>query len=156
MAKVSVKYISVWDGDEIVTDAELVEETGEIVNIETVDIGNDYNACEGEFIEFPSGERGRVVEYNGSYYLYSTLHSKLSTLLDAVLGDLSEFGAEGYPYYLEQALKANTGESEAFDRLFDIIHQVIADLEEFQSENVLAYRDWLNQLENIVKKDEWE
>ena len=94
MAKVSVKYISIWDGDEIVTDAELVEETGEIVNIETVDIGNDYNACEGEFIEFPSGERGRVVEYNGPMYLYSTLHSKLSTLLDAVLGDLA-VGAEG-------------------------------------------------------------
>ncbi|QUH22068.1 hypothetical protein [Alkaliphilus sp. B6464] len=49
-AIISVEYISVWDGDEIETNAKVDLETGEIVFIETVDISNEYNACEKEFI----------------------------------------------------------------------------------------------------------
>jgi hypothetical protein len=73
-----VKYISIWDEDEIVTDAKLNSETGEIVDIETTDISNEYNSCEGEFIEYPSGERDKVVESNGKYFLYSTLYNKMT------------------------------------------------------------------------------
>jgi len=72
MAKlIPVKYISIWDGDEIVTNARLNPGTGEVVDIETVDISNEYNTCEGDYVEYTSGERVKVLSNNGEYFINS-------------------------------------------------------------------------------------
>lgn len=149
-ALLPVKYISIWDSDEIVTDAKLNSETGEIIDIETVDIGNDYNTCEGEFIEYPSGERAEVIVSNGSYFLYSTFHNKLINLIDAILGDLREFNSEGYPVYHKQVKKTNTGDSEGLYDLLDIARQMIDDLVDYQSENAPIYRKQLEEMTNDI------
>lgn len=86
MAKlISVKYISIWDGDEIVTNARFNPETGEVVDIETVDISNEYNTCEGEYVEYPSGERVKVLSNNGKHFIPSVFCQKLLDLANAVL-----------------------------------------------------------------------
>lgn len=87
MAKlIPVKYISIWDGDEIVTNARLNLETGEVVDIEAVDISNEYNTCEGEYVEYPSGEREKVLSNNGKYFIPSVFCQRLLDLANAVLG----------------------------------------------------------------------
>lgn len=150
MTKIPVLYISIWDGDEIVTKATLIEETGEVTDIEAVDIGNAYNTCEGEFIEYPSGERVPVLESGDSYFLASVIHQQLIDLLDAIIGDLREFESEGYPTYLKQMKKANTGDSEGLYDLLDVVGQILEDLEEHQSENVPMYRQQLEKLADDI------
>lgn len=147
MAKlIPVKYISIWDGDEIVTNARLNPETGEVVDIETVDISNEYNTCEGEYVEYPGGERFRVVENNGRYFVYPIFHRKLIDLINAILDDLREFKSEGYPIYKKQINKANTNDFKGLKRLLEIACRLIDDLEEFDSENILFYRRALEEL----------
>jgi hypothetical protein len=50
-----VTYVSVWDGDRIETAADYNPETKQVTNIQTIDIDNDYNTCEREFIELSDG-----------------------------------------------------------------------------------------------------
>ena len=151
MAKlISVKYISIWDGDEIVTNAQLNPETGEVVDIETIDISNEYNSCEGEYVEYPSGERVKVLASNGKYFIQSALCQKLIDLINAVLGDLKEFGNEGYPIYQRQIKTINTGNSDSLNSLLKVANQMVDDLDEFKSDNIPVYRKLFKELELVL------
>lgn len=141
----NVKFVSIWDGDEIVTNAKVNADTGEVVEIETVD-SNAFNTCEGEFVEYPGGERFRVVENNGRYFVYPIFHRRLIDLINAILDDLREFKSEGYPIYKKQINKANTNDFKGLKRLLEIACRLIDDLEEFDSENILFYRRALEEL----------
>lgn len=64
-----MEYISVWDGDEIVTHAKVNSKTGEIIEIKTCDISNKYNSCEREFVRYADGTEVDVIKNNGRYYV---------------------------------------------------------------------------------------
>jgi len=49
-------YVSIWDGDRIMTVCDYNPQTNTVSNIETVEISNEYNTCEREFIELPNGD----------------------------------------------------------------------------------------------------
>lgn len=77
---------------------------------------------------------------------------ELIDLLDAIIGDLRDFESEGYPAYLKQVKKANTGDSEGLYDLLDVVGQILEDLEEHQSENVPMYRQQLEKLADEMEK----
>lgn len=58
----NIKYISYWDGcNEVETRALINIITGEIIDIETTDVDNNYNNLEGEFIEYTDGKIEQVI-----------------------------------------------------------------------------------------------
>lgn len=60
---IPVQYVSVWDGDEITTQANYDPHTKIVSDIEVTDIGEDYNTCEREFIRLDNGDEFDV-EYD--------------------------------------------------------------------------------------------
>jgi hypothetical protein len=68
----SIQFVSVWDGDEISSNATINIHTGEIQDIEKVDISNEYKALDREFIRYSNHEYD-VIEFNGTYYAKSFL-----------------------------------------------------------------------------------
>lgn len=76
--EIDVNYVSVWDGDEIESDANIDVSTGKIDNIKMVEISEDYECCEKEFIRYGSGEETDVVIFKGQYYAFDKL-PKLSS-----------------------------------------------------------------------------
>lgn len=55
-------YVSVWDGDRIETPCMYDEQSNVVSNIEIVEISNEYNTCEDEFIELLDGTEIRNFE----------------------------------------------------------------------------------------------
>lgn len=71
-------------------------------------------------------------------------------MANAVLGDLKEFGSEGYPQYQRQIKTINTGNSDSLNSLLKVANQMVDDLDEFKSENVPVYRKLFKELELLV------
>lgn len=69
---VNVNYISYWDCGEVKSNAKVNIITGEVVDIETVEVDDRYENCEGEFVEYQDGSMEQViVRNNGSYFTVS-------------------------------------------------------------------------------------
>lgn len=69
---VNVKYISCWDGcADIETTAKVNVITGEIVDIEAVDVNNEYVICESEFVQYEDDSIEQVIrtDDNKSYII---------------------------------------------------------------------------------------
>jgi hypothetical protein len=66
---VKVFYISIWDDDEIETSAKLNLLTGEITDIESVEIPNHYNSCSREFVRLPDGTEKDVNIIENEYFI---------------------------------------------------------------------------------------
>ena len=60
--KVKVNYISCWDGcDEVVTSASLNLATGDVEDIESVYVSEEYENCTGEFVQYEDGTIEQVM-----------------------------------------------------------------------------------------------
>lgn len=80
----AVKYITYWDGcDEIETNAKLNTLTGEIIEIESVEVGNEYEICEGEFIQYEDGSMEQVITADdGRHFIVSKSINKTIEIQD--------------------------------------------------------------------------
>lgn len=67
---VAVDYVSVRDGDEFVTSAKVNLFTGEVFDIQSLDVSsNCYKTCDSEFVRMHDGKAFDVSESEGRYYI---------------------------------------------------------------------------------------
>lgn len=72
---IDVKYITYWEGGcELETNAKVDVLTGEVVEIESVDVDDEYGICESEFVKYQDGAMEQVIlTNNGKYFIISKL-----------------------------------------------------------------------------------
>lgn len=67
---VKVNYISYWDGcEEVESMAKVNITTGEVYDIMTVDVDDDYVTCIGEFVCYEDGTMEQVMSDEGKYFI---------------------------------------------------------------------------------------
>jgi hypothetical protein len=74
MKTINALFTSVWDGcEEVTTTCKINTETGEITDIESVDVDNEYEVLSSEYVSLSDG-RMFDVESNddGEYFLSDT------------------------------------------------------------------------------------
>ena len=85
--KIKVNYISCWDGcEEITTSAKLNVDTGEVYDIEIVEVSDEYEILNGEFIEYDNGTIEQVKLKTG--YAYSM---NRATMEENILKTISDY-----------------------------------------------------------------
>ena len=77
----SVKYITFWDGcDEVETSAKVNSLTGEVFDIELVDVDEEYETCEGEFVKYEDGSFEQVIwTEDNRYFIVSKSENSFRT-----------------------------------------------------------------------------
>lgn len=77
-----VEYISYWDAGEVESTAKVNKTTGEVYDIKTIDVGEDYEICEAEFVRHEDGTMEQVIanDEDGCYYIISKSEEKFKTV----------------------------------------------------------------------------